>query len=96
MSTRKREVIAWRESVITTTSNRKIRARAADHLVQQQIRDLCCKVSSVSVLTSITISFGIIDSWQKSQNKAYLTVGVLNVNKQIKAGLQFLTSYAVG
>ena len=63
-SARKREVLAWCESVMSTTSDRKIHIRAADLLVQQQIRDLCSDVSSVAALAATIISLNIIDSWK--------------------------------
>jgi hypothetical protein len=64
MSARKREVLAWCESVISTTSDRKIYTRAADLLMHHQIRDLCSDVSSVAGLAATIISFNIIDSWE--------------------------------
>ena len=65
MSARRKEVMAWCESVMLSKSCYKSEKRAAEFLAQQEMRGICHEVSSVALLASATISFNIIRSWQQ-------------------------------
>ena len=69
MSARKKEVMAWCETVLFSTSCHKSQKRAAELSAQQEIRELFHEVSSVAVLASLTISLNIISSWQQPPDK---------------------------
>ena len=56
-------MIAWSESNLSNMLNQKIETRAVDHLVQQQMRDLCHNSPSMSMLAAIAISTNINEAW---------------------------------
>ena len=72
MSARRKEVMAWCESVLFSTSCHKSQKRAAEFLAQQEIRGICHEVSSVAMLASVTISFNVIRSWQQPLDQSVI------------------------
>jgi hypothetical protein len=82
MSARKKEVMAWCETVMFSTSCHKSQKRAAELLAQQEIRELCHEVSSVAILASVTISFNIISSWQQPLDQRIINYWVPKQSSQ--------------
>ena len=88
MSARRKEVIAWCESIMLSKSCHKSKKRAADFLAQQEMRGICHEVSSVALLASVTISFNIIRSWQQPLDQE-LNVDVEGVSSILVGANEF-------